>query len=298
LSKGESVAEVLPAEHRSLALRVARRTGAGAERLLGWTRRIEQLQQGPYVPAMGRFSNPPRIDDLAALSLDDDDLGDLRRCRPGDCGVKLSDVEIANVRQTIDAARSDWKPAAQQAFRGIVLARLERYLAEGHGLSAVYDDERKRVYLDAEFAAVASAVAVTQPQLFPLTNYLSLYPKGEQAGVESFFYWSKELLGPKPIVGITHVAMMQNPLAEVPEALVARKQVYASHYITGALSFTAIGAAPGGTERYLVYLNHSRADMLDGVFGGIIRRIVERRLKAEGPRALDVMRRRLESGEP
>ena len=41
----------------------------------------------------------PRIDrgleDLDALALDPGDISDLARCRPGNCGVKLSDVEIA-----------------------------------------------------------------------------------------------------------------------------------------------------------------------------------------------------------
>jgi hypothetical protein len=187
---------------------------------------------------------------------------------------------------------------AQRAFREVVLGRVAGYLAEGHSPSASYHDEREPVFLDAEFAAIASEVALTQPHLFALTNYLSLYPTGDDTGVESFFYWSKESLGAKPIVSITHVAMMTNPGAPIPEALVARKLVYASHYITASLSFTAIGGAPGGPGRYLVYLNHSRSDVLDGMFGGLIRRIVERRLKAEGPQVLDTIRRKLESAAP
>jgi hypothetical protein len=74
--------------------------------------------------------------------------------------------------------------------------------------------------------------------------------------------------------------------------------VYASHYLTALLSFTALGGGPDGTERYLVYLNHSRSDVFDGIFGGLIRRVVERRLKAEGPAALEMIRRRLEGGPP
>lgn len=70
------------------------------------------------------------------------------------------------------------------------------------------------------------------------------------------------------------------------------------HYLTASLSFTAIGGATEGTDRYLVYLNHSRSDVLDGLFGGLIRRVIERRLKAEGPAALGVIRRRLESDPP
>ena len=73
---------------------------------------------------------------------------------------------------------------------------------------------------------------------------------------------------------------------------------YASHYLFASLSYTAIGMSPDGAHRYLVYLNYSRSDVFDGLFGGFIRRIIERRLQEEGPKALETMRHRLESGEP
>ena len=69
---------------------------------------------------------------------------------------------------------------------------------------------QKPLQLDSEFAALASAVGLAHPRLFPMTNYLSLYPKGEMGDVESFLYWSKESLGAKPIVGITHVVMIES----------------------------------------------------------------------------------------
>jgi hypothetical protein len=298
LSSGEVLLHVLPAEGRTLAVGAATRTEASAHHLILWTRSVDQLQKGPHVSAIGRFSMPPQIDDLSRLWLDDDDVTDLRHCRPGSCGVKLNAAEMARLRSAIDKAGDNWRSAAQAAFREVVLARARRYVAEGHDASAVYHDERKEVQLDAEFAALASEIALTEPQLFPLTNYLSLYPKADATGIESFLYWSKESLGAKPIVSITHVAMMENPHASNPQALVARKQVYASHYLTASLSFTALGGGRDGTDRYLVYLNHSRSDVLDGIFGGLIRRVIERRLKAEGPAALDMIRRRLESSAP
>ena len=113
-------------------MRAATTTDASADRLMNWMRRVEDLQKGPYVSAIGRFSHPPRLEDLDALSLDDADLNDLRRCRPGKCGVKLSDVEILGMRAAIDAAEAEWRAAAQRTFRAMVLARAERYVTEGH----------------------------------------------------------------------------------------------------------------------------------------------------------------------
>ena len=193
LDAGEALVELLPAESKEVAVRASTRVDADPARLIRWTRRVEALNKGRYVAAIGRFSEPLRIEDLEGLSLDGEDLMDLRSCRPGKCGVKLSDAEIAQVRETMAVAGSDWKTATQRIFRAIVLARAERYLAEGHTPSVSYHDARKPLLLDSEFAAVASAVELAHPRLFPLTNYLSLYPQGEMADVESFLYWSKRI---------------------------------------------------------------------------------------------------------
>ena len=298
LNAGESIVELLPVDEKEVAVRAATQTIAHASQLIEWTRQIEELHKGRYVTAIGRFSHPPRIDDLAALTLDEDDLTDLRRCRPGRCGVKLNDTEISQVRAVSATAGADWKSAVQHTFRAIVLARAERYLAEGHAASASYHDSKKPVLPDGEFAALASEVAFMHPRLFPLTNYLSLYPAGEMLDVESFLYWSKESLGAKPIVSVTHVAMIESRGRQAREALVARKQVYANHYLLASLSFMAISTSPDGSQRYLVYLNRSRSDVFDGLFGGFIRRTIARRLRAEAPRVLDGFRRRIESAPP
>jgi hypothetical protein len=298
LNAGESIVELLPADEKEVAVRAITQTAAPPSRLIEWTRHIEELHKGRYVSAIGRFSQPPRMADLEGLSLDDEDLTDLRRCRPGRCGVKLSDAEIARVREAIAAAGADWQRTIQDTFRGIVLARAEAYLAEGHAPAVSYHDAKRQVMLDSEFAAIASEVALLHPRLFPLTNYLALYPKGEMSDVESFLYWSKETLGAKPIVSITHVVMMEGRGERRNEALVARKLVYASHYILASLSFTAISAPPDGTQQYLVYLNRSRSDVFSGLFGGFIRRTIARRLRAEAPQALQALRQRLESAPP
>ena len=298
LNAGEAVVELLPADTNEVAVRAATQIIADPGRLIRWTRRVNELNKGRYLAAIGRFSDPPRLGDLNELSLGDEDLTDLRRCRPGKCGIKLSDAEIAQVRETMAVAGSDWKTATQRTFRAIVLARAERYLAEGHTPSVSYHDARQSLPLDGEFAAVASAVGLAHPRLFPLTNYLSLYPQGEMADVESFLYWAKESLGAKPIVSITHVAMIESRDERIREAIVAKKQVYASHYILASLSVMAITASPDGAHHYLVYLNRSRSDVFDGLFGGFIRRIIARRLRAEAPEALKIVRGRLESGDP
>jgi hypothetical protein len=74
------------------------------------------------------------------------------------------------------------------------------------------------------------------------------------------------------------------------------KQVYANHYKDGAVAVTAIAGSP--TRRYLVYAHRSDVDVLGGVWGGLARRMIERRVKDEAPGVLNALRIRLESGDP
>lgn len=111
--------------------------------------------------------------------------------------------------------------------------------------------------------------------------------------------------GSEPIIAITHVSLF--PVVEYGSAegrvteqgtgglTIAFKQVYATHYLTASLSLTSITPAGDGSPRYLVYARRSRADVLGGVFGGIIRKLIERRIRSEAPAALDRLRRKLET---
>ena len=64
-----------------------------------------------------------------------------------------------------------------------------------------------------------------------------------------------------------------------------------------SLGLTAIMRGSDG-RNYLVYLNRSEVDVLGGFFGGLVRMVVGRRLKAEASDVLRGLRNRLESGEP
>jgi hypothetical protein len=112
----------------------------------------------------------------------------------------------------------------------------------------------------------------------------------------SFLYWSKETLGMKPIVSITHFSAARFTTPEMPELVVVAKQVYASHYKNASITVTAL--VRDGAARYLVYLNRSHIDAFQARFGSMVRRIVERRVKAEAPGVLQNLRRRIEAGPP
>jgi hypothetical protein len=296
--EGQSWVEVLPADDREFGVFAAARIEVPGSRLVEWARRVELLYKSRYVPVIGRFSHPPRIEDLQGLTLDDKDLEDIRKCEPGDCGVKLSDHEIEDLRQTIAHAGINWTHAAQNEFRNLVLARAKRYLAEGDAGAPPYHDKKRPVSLESEFATIIDRSELSTLGFPGLADYLKRYPRVRDPGIESFLYWSKENLGGRPTVTVTHVSIVCPREPEQPEALIIGKQVFASHYMTAGLGITAITSESAGSQRYLVYLNLSRTDIFEGMFGGWVRKIVERRVRSEAPRALDALRLRLEGGPP
>ena len=296
---GFALVDVRPARGRDLGVFGAVRTEVNGDRLVAWVRQIEHFHTGSYVPLVVRFSDPPRIEDLDRLVLDAGDLDDIRGCRSGDCGLKLAADEIGQLRQTIADTGAAWQAAVQERFRRIVLDRVQAYQAAGYDRTPPYADHATPVAPAAEFDIVANRVRTGIGCETQVLEYLQQYPYRRDDDVESFLYWSKETLGSgKPIVSVTHVAIVRSTDERCPEALVASKQVVATHYLSASLSLIAVTYPSAESRRYLLYSRFSRVDLFHGVLAGVVRRVVEKRIRAEAPVVLDAMRRRVESDVP
>ena len=108
LDRGQSIARVVRGTDREVGVFAAVQVSIDGDRLVAWVRQIAELKKSPYVLAIGRFSDPPRIEDLKGLTLDDEDLSAIRRCRPGDCDLKLARSEMNVLRQTLAKSGDDW----------------------------------------------------------------------------------------------------------------------------------------------------------------------------------------------
>ena len=120
LDRGEVIVRVLPASDGELGIFAAARLDADVETLARWVNAIAQLKKSPYVLMVRRFSNPPRLDDLRGLTLDDADLAAIRDCRPGNCDLKLAGDDMEALRQAAFAAGPRWKDAVQREFKRVV----------------------------------------------------------------------------------------------------------------------------------------------------------------------------------
>jgi hypothetical protein len=297
LDRGDVIVRVLPSESGEIAIFAAVRVDADEPRLASWVAEIAQLLKSPLVPEIARFSAPPRLEDLDSFELDDDDLNEIRRCQPADCGLKLNASEVALLRAGIGPGRSNWRSAAQTAFRRLILKRVQAYLEGGLAALRPYADHGGSPAVSDAFSSIVRHSVYLGEHLPALADYLVRYPQGTLQDADSFVYWSKERLAGRTIVTATHVSILRPGDESLPDVIVAGKQVFATRYMSGLLNITTIvRGAPG--QHYLVYVNRSRVDVLDRWFGGVARMVIERRVKGDASDALRGLRRRLESGPP
>ena len=286
LDRGEVIARVLPAADGELGVFVAARLDAEGDTLVAWGRAIEQLKRSRFVLGVRRFSDPPSPHDLQALTLDDTDLDDLRRCKPADCGLKLSADEMILLRRVADESGPLWKDAVQEQFRHVVFSRVVAYRSEGFAALKPYVDRRRPMSPQSAFAS-----------LLERSPYLES-PPFVDADTDSFFYWSKEQYGAgKPVISVTHVDIVRPRMPGAVQVALVSREILATHYRNASLGLTAVTEDASG-RHYLVYVNRSQLDVLGGIFGGWKRAIVEGRLKKESADVFNEIRRRLESGPP
>ena len=122
----------------------------------------------------------------------------------------------------------------------------------------------------------------------PLDQHMLQYPQGPNDATDDIIYWSKEKLGPRVIVSVTHLAITRVIGREPARFVAASRQLYGSHYFDASLGITILLDDSGhpSAGSYLVYVNRSRLDALGGFFGAVKRLIVRSRTRSAMSRSL------------
>jgi hypothetical protein len=275
-ARGEVVAKILGTrEKREVAIVGISRVEANTECFLARFQDIETFKRNPAVLRIGKLDQPVGIDDLERLTLDANDISSLRDCRPGDCSVKLPAGTIEQLRQEVNWSSSDHAAHAQAVFRARLFDYLQRYLSEGNTALIEYQDKSKPVHMAEEFRSLLEAEPSLAALIPAFYEHLADYPAAPLSGVEEFLYWSTENFGFKPVTSVTHVMIFR----QSGHAVIASKQIYASHYFDASLGLTFVLDDPDSPRTmYLAYLNRSRIDLLGGFFGGLRRLVLRGRL--------------------
>ena len=257
-------------DKREVAVTGLVNTSASAEEFLRLYRDSMMRKNNAAILEIGSFGQDPTLADLADLTLETDDIDDLKECVVGDCQIKLSAPMIERFRKEIDWSAPDYQIKVTNLFKDMLLAYVKDYRARGEAALIEYSDKSDSVSLAAEHRALTSAAGY-------VSSFLSDTKSGLQL-MEEALVWSKIKFGLKPVIAVNHISIYKRNSDVGPQVLVASKQIYANHYFNAFLALTAFVNVPGGKDgSYLVYENRSRADGLAGPFGKIKRGVVEKK---------------------
>ena len=233
---------------------------------------IEQFENGGNFEVTKRISDPPVIDDFAALQLRQEDIADLKKCRVGNCELKIGADAISRFRSRIHWSKSTAIADVRALFRQLALEYVVDYQRSGNEELEVYRDKHKPSSVAKEFAAIVDEMSGMLRYDPSLRQYLLDYPKAQLSNGTSFFYWQQVNFGLKPTVRINHVAISQAG----ENTLVASKLVYANHYFRAALELQLLTPDPSrGPGFWLVSVKRMRSDGLNGT-GNLVRGRVEK----------------------
>jgi len=292
LERGRVVRHVLDAHSAGeVGVVGAIRVSAPVDAFVASVRRIEEFKRGPDVLQIARFSNPPQLADLDALTIDKDDF-DLRRCRVGSCDIRLAAQAIARIQREVDWNAGDADSRAAALFKQILFEHVRSYWQGGPGRMFRYDDERRAVLPADDFDALLKTSPYVGSLVPGLPAHLRAPAEHTLPGADEFLYWSKEKFGLTPFITVTHVVIARTSSGT---DVIASRDVYSSRYFDASLSYTiASPALDAANAFYLVYANRSRAAALKGAFSSLRRAIVERRARSALEETLKTIKGRIE----
>lgn len=227
--------------------------------------------------AKGSFSDPPQIADLSALTLEDEDLEELRKCSAGDCDINMSANWIRRFNSEVDWNAADRRERATELFRAMLLDYATQYAAKGAGALGELVNRNKTVDLTRTHRELLSAIVPLNTFAPALSGYLGEFPTSNGTVVKNEMHWSSMDFGLNPTVTLTHAAVYTNAVEGNQQHFVVTRQFYSSRYLDASVSLSMLLRVPDGdiVDSYIVFTDRSRSDALDGLFGGVAKGVVE-----------------------
>lgn len=297
LTRGEVIRRTLePSASEEIVAVGAVRARVPREFLVDRIRDIVAFKKSQYVLEIGTFGTPPRLEDLARLTVPAEDVDAMRQCKPGDCKLKLTAAMLGRLQQDVDWSKPDARVKATMLFKQLLVERAVNYLSGGSHTLGTYIDKSDSTAMSESLADLLTASPYLTDYAPELRRFYDQFPKGELPDAESFLYWSKESFALKPVIGLTHLTIFTKIFGDARMTLVASRGLYTSHYFEGSLALTVVTEARGASPPavYLVYVNRSRVDALTGAFSGLRRWIAVRRVRDGMEATLNTLKERLE----
>jgi len=284
-------------ETREVAVFAIGRLDVPAEFFLKRMRDIVNFKKSDNVLQIGKFSDPPRLEDLASLTLDHAEVESMRRCRVNQCDFKMSASTIERFRKQVHWSAPDYRDRVTALTREMLLQSVDDYLRGGNVALDEYNDKGYKLRVADEFRSILEPAAYMYGYAAEFQKYLQEFPNSRPPYIESFFYWSKEKFGLKPVISVTHVTIYRRSQADGEDVLIASKGIYANHYFESSLGLTGFihGKSSQSNRTYLIYINRSKTDALRGIFAGFKRSLINGSLREGVKKNMELVKERLEA---
>jgi hypothetical protein len=256
-------------------------------------RDLNKLKSLPGYLAVHVFSNPPVLSDLSGFALDDDDVNELKKCKPGDCGVQLPAENIEAFQRKIDWSSGNPGNEVNELARKMALDSLIAYQQGGNSALGTYLDKNAPAYVSQQFHSLLDRSKVLPVELPAFYSYLLNYPKASLPDSTSTFYWEKVKFGLKPTLRINQQITAHLTAEHGPIDVVGIKQLYASHYFQTALDlYFCIPRT--ASEYYLITVKGSDQAGLTGPKGSLVRKVAVDKTRSSLEKSLQAIKQQLE----
>jgi len=275
LRGGKTVSKILKTDTKhEVGIISAARINVSKEYFLRNYRQKGMNMETASAGSWGIISTPPELEDLKAITLPEEDIEDLKKCKPGNCKVKAPIGAIRKISQ-LDAKAPDFEEKANLLIQQDTVDYLSKYLKDGNRAMVEYSDKKKPVQLAEQFQGLLEASPYLRKYVPQLYAYLDKFPNSHLDHAEDVFIWLKEDFEKgkmRPILSINHM-VLYHPQGSNSNPIVALKQLYAAHYFEASLGLTVLFEDPegNGNSLYLLNVTRARIDILrqiPGIFAG------------------------------
>jgi hypothetical protein len=259
---------------------------------------IDSLRKLPNYLAIQEFSDPPQLSDLDGFTLDEQEIQELKKCKPGHCEVQLPSEAMEAFQQSVDWSSPDAAEQVNRLAKKMTLEAITRYQQGGNAALGTYRDKAHPSIVADTFRSLLSRSKALPVYLPELDHYLLAYPNAPSQHIQSKFYWEKVNFGLKPTIRVVQAIVYRDAGTAGPAYAIAVKQLYASHYFETALDLTF--CVPDSENReppgfYLITVKGSQQAGLTGLKGSLVRKVAVNKTRSSLERALATIKQRLET---
>jgi hypothetical protein len=299
IQHGKAVVKVLstqtPAE---VAVFGAVYVHSSVEDYLKAAQNLNSLRGSPNYLAIQEFSTPPKLSDLKGFTLDDDDINDLKNCRPGKCELQLPGESMEAFKTSVNWSAPDVSAQVNNLAQKMALEELVKYQKDGDSALGSYYDKEHPLHVTEQFEALLHESPSFSHYLPDLQQYLIGYPQAQLPSAQNLFYWEKVKFGLKPTLRMNQMVIYRGSGPSGPIDSVAIKQLYASHYFQTALDLSVCAKDSSQSDKrgfYLITVKGSRQAGLTGPKGSMIRKTAVSRTSSSLESSLMHIKQVLES---